>query len=110
MIKGLNFRGQEKYKGVYIDEKEPDSFCLLLLLLAASTAIYALTAEEIIEKRDNNEYIETARAEMEMIIRSGRREMIKTMVSLTDRENSLTEFTNPRDRGTKFLKRGDELW
>lgn len=85
-------------------------FCLLLLLLAASTAIYALTAEEIIEKRDNNEYIETARAEMEMIIRSGRREMIKTMVSLTDRENSLTEFTNPRDRGTKFLKRGDELW
>ena len=47
---------------------------------------------------------------MEMIIRSGRREMSKTMISLTDKQNSLTEFTNPRDRGTKFLKRGDELW
>ena len=31
------------------------------------------------------------------------------MISLTDKQNSLTEFTNPGS-GTKFLKRGDELW
>lgn len=85
-------------------------FCVLTILLTASTTIYALTAEEIINKRDDNEYIETARAEMEMIIKSGKREMTKTMVSLTNKENSLTEFTNPRDRGTKFLKRGADLW
>ena len=32
------------------------------------------------------------------------------MVILSAKENSLIEFTNPRDRGTKYLKRGDELW
>lgn len=84
--------------------------CTIALIFTLSTFVFALTAEEIINKRDDNEYIETARAEMEMIIKSGRREMSKTMVSLTDKENSLTEFTNARDRGTKFLKRGDELW
>ncbi|HHU91583.1 MAG TPA: outer membrane lipoprotein-sorting protein [Halanaerobiaceae bacterium] len=83
---------------------------IFILLFTSSTFVHALTAEEIINKRDDNEYLETARAEMEMIIRSGRREMSKTMISLTDKQNSLTEFTNPRDRGTKFLKRGDELW
>lgn len=85
-------------------------FSLLILVLTLSTLAPALTAEDIIRKRDDNEYIETARAEMEMVIKSGRREMVKSMVILTDKENSLTEFTNPRDRGTKFLKRGDELW
>ena len=85
-------------------------FSLLILVLTLSTLAPALTAEDIIRKRDDNEYIETARAEMEMVIKSGRREMVKSMVILTDKENSLTEFTNPRDRGTEFLKRGDELW
>src|SRR5690554_3039687 len=84
--------------------------CSIALILAISTATFALTAEEIINKRDDNEYMETARAEAEMIIKSGRRELSKTMVSLMDKENGLTEFTNPRDRGTKFLKRGDDLW
>ncbi|HKK83333.1 MAG TPA: outer membrane lipoprotein-sorting protein, partial [Atribacterota bacterium] len=41
---------------------------------------------------------------------NGSREMTKTMESVTDGENGLTEFTNPRDRGTKFLKRGDNLF
>jgi len=32
------------------------------------------------------------------------------MVALTDKKNSFVEFTNPQDRGTKFLKREDDLW
>jgi len=77
------------------------------LIIAPATD---LTAEEIINMRDNNEYFNTAQMEAEMIIVSGSRKIIKTMVALTDKKNSLVEFTNPQDRGTKFLKREDDLW
>jgi len=77
------------------------------LIIAPATD---LTAEEIINMRDNNEYFNTAQMEAEMIIGSGSRKIIKTMVALTDKKNSLVEFTNPQDRGTKFLKREDDLW
>jgi outer membrane lipoprotein-sorting protein len=69
-----------------------------------------MTAEEIIKKRDSNEYIKTAKAESEMTIVSGNRRITKTMVSYIEGDNGLTIFTNPRDRGTKFLKRDDDLW
>ena len=77
------------------------------LIVAAAAEI---TAEEIINKRDDNEYFETAQMEAEMIIVSGSRKIIKTMDALTDKKNSLVEFTNSQDRGTKFLKREDDLW
>jgi outer membrane lipoprotein-sorting protein len=80
-------------------------FSSLLIATAAE-----MTAEEIINKRDNNEYFDTAQMEAEMIIVSGSRKIIKTMVTLTDKKNSLVEFTNPQDRETKFLKREDDLW
>lgn len=88
----------------------PLSVCLLILLLLAVTAVGAITAEEIIKRRDNNEYVKTAKAESEMVIISANRKMTKTMLSYVEEENALTVFTNPRDRGTKFLKRGDDLW
>jgi len=69
-----------------------------------------LTAEEIINKRDDNEYIESIKAESEMIIVSGDRSITKTMLILGEKKNALVEFTNPGDRGTKFLKREDDLW
>ena len=74
------------------------------------TTATEMTAEEIINKRDNNEYFETAQMEAEMIIVSGSRKIIKTMDILADKKNSLVEFTNSQDRGTKFLKREDDLW
>ncbi|HEC92100.1 MAG TPA: outer membrane lipoprotein-sorting protein [Candidatus Atribacteria bacterium] len=45
-----------------------------------------------------------------MIIVNGGRKITKTMIALSDKKNSLVEFTNPQDRGTKFLKREDNLW
>lgn len=82
----------------------------LAVSMASGLSVFALTAEEIIAKVDANQYITSARAEAEMVITNAGRKITKTMVSITDGENGLTEFTNPRDRGTKFLKRGDELW
>jgi len=80
-------------------------FSCLIVVTAAE-----MTAEEIINKRDDNEYFDTAQMEAEMIIVSGSRKIIKTMDALTDKKNSLVEFTNSQDRGTKFLKREDDLW
>jgi negative regulator of sigma E activity len=48
--------------------------------------------------------------EAEMIIVIGSRKIIKTMEILADKKNSFVEFTNPQDKGTKFLKREDDLW
>jgi len=85
---------------------------IISILITNFVAITAaeLTAEEIINKRDDNEYFDTAQMEAEMIIASGSRIITKTMVALTDKQNSLVEFTNPQDRDTKFLKREDDLW
>jgi negative regulator of sigma E activity len=85
---------------------------IMSILFLSLMAINAeeMTAEEIINKRDNNEYFDTAQMEAEMIIVSGSRKITKTMVALTDKKNSLAEFTNSQDRGTKFLKREDDLW
>ena len=77
------------------------------LIIAPATD---LTAEEIINMRDDNEYFDTAQMEAEMIIVSGSRKITKTMVAITDKKNSLAEFTNSQDRGTKFLKRENDLW
>jgi len=82
---------------------------ILLSSLIITTAA-EMTVEEIINKRDDNEYFDTAQMEAEMIIVSGGRKIIKTMTALTDKKNSLVEFTNSQDRGTKFLKRENDLW
>ncbi len=84
--------------------------CIIILLLLIIIPLNAITVEEIINKRDKNEYIKTAIVESEMIITNGSRTINKTMTSYVDGDNVLTEFTNPNDRGTKFLKRKDELW
>jgi outer membrane lipoprotein-sorting protein len=80
-------------------------FSSLIITTAAE-----MTAEEIINKRDDNEYFNTAQMEAEMIIVSGGRKITKTMLILSDKRNALIEFTNPVDRGTKFLKREGDLW
>jgi outer membrane lipoprotein-sorting protein len=80
-------------------------FSSLIITTAAE-----MTAEEIINKRDDNEYFDTAQMEAEMIIVSGGRKITKTMFILSDKRNALIEFTNPVDRGTKFLKREGDLW
>ncbi|WP_243727737.1 outer membrane lipoprotein-sorting protein [Halanaerobium saccharolyticum] len=86
---------------------------LLSILLVGITFLAAaqeLTADEIITRRDQNEYVIKAYSESKMIIKNSGRTMVKTMRSWQDGEKALVVFTNPRDRGTKFLKRGDNLW
>jgi len=86
----------------------------LFLIISYSSFAQGLTPEEIMKKVDDNQHIESARIEAEMIIRDRGREMVKEMIiymeSIDNSSNALSEFTNPRDRGTKYFKLGDELW
>ncbi|HKK83869.1 MAG TPA: outer membrane lipoprotein-sorting protein [Atribacterota bacterium] len=82
-------------------------FSLLDLVVIAAAQ---LTAEEIIQKRDDNEYIQSSYAEAAMIISQGGRRIEKTMIMHSLEKDALVEFTNPADRGTKYLKREDNLW
>ena len=85
---------------------------MIIFSLTGLTAIATaqMTAEEIMQKRDDNEYIQSARAEATMIISNGGRRIEKTMVTYSLEKDALVEFTNPADRGTKYLKREDNLW
>ena len=85
---------------------------LVLFMGISSNFVLAedLTAEEIIQRVDENEYIESARMEAKMVIEDRGREMVKEFYSYLQGEDSLSEFTNPRDRGTRYLKLGDDLW
>ncbi|MGM0567700.1 MAG: outer membrane lipoprotein-sorting protein [Elusimicrobiota bacterium] len=73
-----------------------------------------LSAEEIIERLDQNEHFSSARLKSEMVIRDRGREIVKEMETYIKTENrrsdALSEFLNPRDRGTKYLKLGDDMW
>ncbi len=84
-----------------------------LVLLAGLPALAAeLTGAEIMEKVDDNAYFSTSHMRATMTIRSRNREMVKEMEAWGDAESKagLMTFHNPGDRGTKYLKLGDELW
>ncbi len=104
-----NIRGYVKQAGV--------SFLKMLILIFLLPGIVQgaqLTGEEIMDRVDENQFIASARMESEMIIRDRGREIIKEMISYVESDgvstSSLAEFTNPRDRGTKFLLVSDQLW
>lgn len=82
----------------------------LILNLTLAAAAASLTADQIIEKRDQNEHLKSAYSESKMIIYNQGREITKTMKGWQQGNNGLSEFTNPRDRGTKYLKKDDDLW
>mgnify|MGYP002338674216 FL=1 len=83
---------------------------LILAIFIFSSSAFAITAEEVIQKRDDNEYLQSARVEATMVINNSGRELEKKMISLSEGDKALVEFTNPMDRGTKYLKREDNLW
>lgn len=84
---------------------------LIAILVLTTSVTFAITPEEIMEQVDEYQHLKSARMKSEMVIVKGSRKMIKEMVSLVKGSKyGLTKFTNPRDRGSKFLKRDDSLW
>jgi len=89
---------------------------IIILVFGFSAGLFAeeLTGEEIMNKVDQNQFIAAGRIKAEMIIKDRGRESTKEMVMFVESDgqvtNGLVEFTNPRDRGTKYLLLDDELW
>ncbi|MGM0502080.1 MAG: outer membrane lipoprotein-sorting protein [Bacillota bacterium] len=84
---------------------------VILFLFLVSGGVKAYSPAEIMQKVDEYQHLESAKVKSKMIITKGQRKMIKEMTSyIKGAEYGLTEFTNPRDRGSKFLKREDDLW
>jgi outer membrane lipoprotein-sorting protein len=87
--------------------------CVLLMVLLTGAFVYGQTppAAELLRRVDDNEIYTTLEYEGEMIIEYQNRRFVKTMKAWA-RENtdSFIEFTNPEDRGTKYLKKGGRLY
>ncbi len=82
----------------------------MCLILFAN--IFAITADEIIRRLDENNVGVTQEYGGVMTIVKGQRTLVKEFKGYAEsnEETFFMEFTNPEDRGVKYLKRSDELW
>lgn len=86
---------------------------LLLISILLQCRLLAITGEQILKNVDNNEVFKTIKYTGVMtIVKGSRRDpKIKTFQAVAHgRNKAFIKFTNPGDRGTKYLKLGDELW
>ena len=79
----------------------------LMLLLAAQ----APTAEQLLDRMDKNMTFEARRARLTMTVEGKRTHSFEIISYGRGEEDSAMEYVAPaRDKGTKMLKLGDELW
>jgi len=86
---------------------------LLVLLAAIAIPVFSQTptAAELLRRVDSNEIYSTIEYEGDLIIEHGGRRYVKTMKAWArGNTHSFIEFTNPEDRGTKYLKTGGRLY
>jgi len=85
---------------------------VLCLCLGLGLAAEAPSGEWILNKVDENEYSDTRVVVSEMVIKLARTtRTVKAKSWIRGADQSFTEFLYPeREKGTKMLKLGDELW
>jgi outer membrane lipoprotein-sorting protein len=84
---------------------------VLLLVIPGIAFSHSPTATELLYRIDNNELVSTIEYDGEMIIEHGGRRFVKTMRAWARGNTySFIEFTNPEDRGTKYLRRDGRLF
>jgi len=83
-----------------------------IAIFLSAFPLWSETGLEIIKKVDNNQKFSTEKFQMRMIVEKGNRKMIKSFFGYGKDmgNNSFMEFTNPEDKGVKYLKLNDELW
>jgi len=84
----------------------------VLCMLLPGMSWAQMTAKEIIQKIDDNQVFDSQAFKAQMIIQKGKRTLTKTFYGYGKKEGgkSFMEFTNPEDKGVKYLKMDDELW
>ncbi|HBD94912.1 MAG TPA: outer membrane lipoprotein-sorting protein [Spirochaetia bacterium] len=84
---------------------------IMFISLLNCIGLFAQSAEEIINRVDNNEVYDSIRYEGEMLIRLSGKEYKKSFFSYgKGTQNSFMEFTNPDDEGTRYLKKDGKLF
>lgn len=85
---------------------------LVISILAVMATSYAQSATEILEKVDDNTVVTSWNYSAKMIISLGGTIREKEFIGYAiGKEFAYMEFTSPaRDKGTRFLKLGDEMW
>jgi len=84
---------------------------LLAVNMLSSLPLFAISAEEIIRKLEENEVHETVRSEGKMIINDRFGEKVTTFKSWAEgEEKTLIEFTSRQERGQKILRTDDEIY
>ena len=89
------------------------NFLLIVLILSTAATSFSQipTAAELLQRVDKNEIYDSIEYEGEMIIEYQNRRYVKTMKGWArGNTDSFIEFTNPEDRGTKYLKKGGRLY
>ena len=97
------------YRGFVLNRK----FLFALMLIIGGGFAFSQTpsAAELLRRVDNNEIYKTIEYDGEMIIEYQGRRYVKTMKAWgRDNSDSFIEFTNPEDRGTKYLRKGGRLY
>jgi outer membrane lipoprotein-sorting protein len=85
-------------------------FVLSALLLPVLA--FSLTADEIIKMVDRNQVFDTQKTTAVMIVDRDGKKMTKKMIMYGMKAGNkfFVEFTNPEDKGVKYLKLDNELW
>jgi outer membrane lipoprotein-sorting protein len=93
--------------------KEIIAIVTVIVTILAASFVHAQTptAAELLRRVDDNEIYAAIEYDGEMVIEYQNRRFVKTMKAWA-RQNtdSFIEFTNPEDRGTKYLKKGGRLY
>ena len=88
-------------------------FFLVTMMVTVAVMAFAQnpTAAELLRQIDENEVYSTIEYDGEMIIEHGGRRFVKTMKAWArGNEDSFIEFTNPEDRGTRYLRTRGRLF
>jgi outer membrane lipoprotein-sorting protein len=84
---------------------------MLMVIVAGLSFSQTPSAAELLRRIDNNEVYNTIEYEGEIIIEYQGRRYVKVMKAWArGNSDSFIEFTNPEDKGTKYLKRGGRLY
>lgn len=86
---------------------------IALLLIFTGSMVHAQTAEEWIDRVDDNMLMSSAEylATMMIHLPSGQERTFSMNCKVVGEKFALIEYVQPkRDAGTRYLKRDDELW
>lgn len=84
---------------------------MMLAVLAAALASQEPSAQAILERVDRNQSFKSIAYSGRMEITVGGETRYKTMeASAMGADKAFVEFTNPEDRGIRYLKLGKDLW